>query len=219
MYRSGSRQMPRVIAGQGLRQTSSPISPRTTRRSASTTSTAIPSEGSPDGALLDRDRRRRGEEARADLRPARDVDDRPAALADDGREPAIRLRIPRLAARGEDPQSGEVVRCGPAPRRAASGRGRASARRRGPRRGGARTGPRAGRAARSRALRGDDRRPVRRRPRPSFPSRSSSRGRSPSTGGRRGPTSVWKAHSSPIFTSRPAVACTTPFGRPVVPDV
>src|ERR671923_2938865 len=47
MYRSGSRQKPRVIPGNGLRQTSSPTSPRTDRPSESTTSIAIPSAGPP----------------------------------------------------------------------------------------------------------------------------------------------------------------------------
>src|SRR6476659_8926752 len=46
-YRSGSRQNPRVIPGNGLRQTSSPTSPRTGLPSASTTSMAIPSAGPP----------------------------------------------------------------------------------------------------------------------------------------------------------------------------
>src|SRR5438034_11595344 len=46
-YRSGSRQNPRVMPGNGLRQTSSPTSPRTGLPSASTTSIAIPSAGPP----------------------------------------------------------------------------------------------------------------------------------------------------------------------------
>src|SRR5919108_657570 len=46
-YRSGSRQKPRVIPGNGLRQTSSPTSPRTGLPSASTTSIAMPSAGPP----------------------------------------------------------------------------------------------------------------------------------------------------------------------------
>src|SRR5438067_11027091 len=46
-YRSGSRQNPRVIPGNGRRQTSSPTSPRTDRPSESTTSIAIPSAGPP----------------------------------------------------------------------------------------------------------------------------------------------------------------------------
>ena len=46
-YRSGSRQNPRVIPGNGLRQTSSPTSPRTELPSESTTSIAIPSAGPP----------------------------------------------------------------------------------------------------------------------------------------------------------------------------
>src|SRR6266516_6798509 len=46
-YRSGSRQNPRVMPGNGLRQTSSPTSPRTGCPSASTTSIAIPSAGPP----------------------------------------------------------------------------------------------------------------------------------------------------------------------------
>src|SRR6185503_3591752 len=45
--RSGSRQKPRVMPGNGLRQTSSPTSPRTELPSASTTSIAIQSAGPP----------------------------------------------------------------------------------------------------------------------------------------------------------------------------
>src|SRR5438034_8711985 len=46
-YRSGSRQNPRVMPGNGFRQTSSPTSRRTERPSESTTSIAIPSAGPP----------------------------------------------------------------------------------------------------------------------------------------------------------------------------
>src|SRR5204862_857319 len=48
-YRSGSRQKPRVIPGNGLRQTSSPTSPvpMNERPASSTTSIAIPSAGPP----------------------------------------------------------------------------------------------------------------------------------------------------------------------------
>src|SRR5436305_5666674 len=48
-YFSGSRQKPRVIPGNGLRQTSSPTSPVpiSDRPASSTTSTAIPSAGPP----------------------------------------------------------------------------------------------------------------------------------------------------------------------------
>src|SRR5215211_4574004 len=48
-YRSGSRQNPRVIPGNGFRQTSSPTSPAPTTEfpSTSTTSIAIPSAGPP----------------------------------------------------------------------------------------------------------------------------------------------------------------------------
>src|SRR2546427_3593409 len=48
-YRSGSRQKPRVIPGNGLRQTSSPTRPvpPSDRPSSSTTSIAIPSAGPP----------------------------------------------------------------------------------------------------------------------------------------------------------------------------
>src|SRR6185437_14450128 len=46
-YRSGSRQNPRVMPGNGLRQTSSPTSSRTGLPSTSTTSIAIPSAGPP----------------------------------------------------------------------------------------------------------------------------------------------------------------------------
>src|SRR5439155_12742344 len=46
-YRSGSPQNPRVIPGNGFRQTSSPTSPRIGRPSESTTSIAIPSAGPP----------------------------------------------------------------------------------------------------------------------------------------------------------------------------
>src|SRR5207302_8298472 len=48
-YRSGSRQKPRVIPGNGFRQTSSPTSPVPTseRPASSTTSIAIPSAGPP----------------------------------------------------------------------------------------------------------------------------------------------------------------------------
>src|SRR5438094_1092693 len=48
-YRSGSRQKPRVMPGNGLRQTSSPTSPVPTSElpSPSTTSIAIPSAGPP----------------------------------------------------------------------------------------------------------------------------------------------------------------------------
>src|SRR5829696_7061145 len=51
---SGSRQKPRVIPGNGLRQTSSPTSPEPTsdRPSASTTSIAIPSAGPPSEQVL-----------------------------------------------------------------------------------------------------------------------------------------------------------------------
>src|SRR5512133_2260002 len=51
-YRSGSRQNPRVIPGNGFRQTSSPTSPRTEFPSASTTSIAIPSAGPPSEQAL-----------------------------------------------------------------------------------------------------------------------------------------------------------------------
>ena len=34
-----------------------------------------------------------------------------------------------------------------------------------------------------------------------------------------GPMSVWKAPSSATFTVQPPWTCTTPLGRPVVPDV
>src|SRR6476469_975198 len=49
MYLSGSRQKPRVMPGNGLRQTSSPTSPVRSSElpSSSTTSTAIPSAGPP----------------------------------------------------------------------------------------------------------------------------------------------------------------------------
>src|SRR5436309_5805837 len=51
-YRSESCQKPRVIPGNGLRQTSSPTSPRTGSPSESTTSIAIPSAGPPSEQVL-----------------------------------------------------------------------------------------------------------------------------------------------------------------------
>ena len=50
-----------------------------------------------------------GQEARADLGPARQVDDRQPPLADLLEEPPVRLGVPRLARRGEDPQRRQVV--------------------------------------------------------------------------------------------------------------
>src|ERR1700731_2778778 len=47
MYRAGSPHTPRVIAGHGWRQTSSPSSLRIDLPLASNTSTSIPSEGPP----------------------------------------------------------------------------------------------------------------------------------------------------------------------------
>src|SRR5436305_614603 len=53
-YFSGSRQKPRVMPGNGLRQTSSPTSPVPTsdRPASSTTSIAIPSAGPPSEQAL-----------------------------------------------------------------------------------------------------------------------------------------------------------------------
>ena len=88
-----------------------------------------------------------------DFRPSRVVDDRQPPAADDVEEPSPRLRIPRLAGGSEDAQRRQVVARAPAPRRAASATGSASARRRGCSRGGARRSPTADRARGSRARR------------------------------------------------------------------
>ncbi len=61
-----------------------------------------------DGAVLDRLRRTRPEEDRADLRPAGDVDDRAAPASHPLEEPAVRVGVPRLARRDDRPQRREV---------------------------------------------------------------------------------------------------------------
>ena len=67
-----------------------------------------PERGAAERARFDRDRRRGREKARADLGPARAVDDRAAAAADSLGEPVVRIRVPRLAGRDDDAQGGEV---------------------------------------------------------------------------------------------------------------
>ena len=69
-----------------------------------------PERGTSERAGLQlRDRQRR-EEARADLGAARQVDDRAPAAADLLQQPPVRLGVPRLTGRCQDPQGREVVR-------------------------------------------------------------------------------------------------------------
>ena len=127
MNLSGSRQKPRVMPGNGLRQTSSPTSPVPTSERAGVVDDVHrhPERRAADRARLDRADRRRREEARADLGAARAVDHRHARAADVLEEPAVRLGVPRLAGRDERAQRREVAR---RRRRAGAARARASAR-------------------------------------------------------------------------------------------
>src|SRR3954470_52839 len=104
MNLSGSRQKPRVMPGNGLRQTSSPTSPVPIREAprSSTTSIAIPRAGPPtEQGLIGAagGGGSGGEEAGADLGAAGAVDHGHSRAADVLEEPPVGLRVPRLAGR------------------------------------------------------------------------------------------------------------------------
>ena len=121
----GRARTPRVIPGNGLRQTSSPTSPRTRVAVGVDDVHRHPERGPAERARLDRIARRRREEARADLGAAGEVDDRHARAADLLEEPAVRVGVPRLAGGAG---TCAATRGRAAARRAGSARARASGR-------------------------------------------------------------------------------------------
>ena len=98
------------MPGIGARMTSSPTAPRTVAPVSSVTSAAVPMHGPEKEAGRIGPMTLPETMPPGDLRPARVVDDRAAALAHLAEVPPPRLWVPRFAGRAEDPQRRAVVR-------------------------------------------------------------------------------------------------------------